>query len=177
MTDLKMGNNYDGATPQYQRIGTRVDNDGRPAEVLRVTAWDRSQKSGSVEQPRFGPNDRPELILGPVERDIATRREMLARTNGFDPVTGKPNHAIQGERRAIIERELQQLEGLTLPVAQQRAREAAAWHAAQPTNAEKLQEKLEHRAAIFARANDIADQAEAEREAEKILRMRRSANS
>jgi hypothetical protein len=177
MTDLRIGGHYDGVTPQYERIGTRIDNDGRPAEVLRVTVRDNTVRSSSVEQPRFGPNDLPELILGPVERDISQKREMLARTNGFDAVTGRPNYSIQGERRSIIERELQQLEHLTLPVAQQRAREAAAWHAAQPTNAEKLQEKLEHRAAIFARASDIADQAEAEREAEKILRMRRSANS
>lgn len=173
MTDLKMGHNYDGATPQYERIGTRVDVDGRATEVLRVTAHDKSTRSTINAPAPFGLDDTPEAILGPVERDIASKRELLSRSSGFDPRTGEPSWSIQGERRAAIERELQQLEHLTLPVAQARAREAAAWHAARPTRDEQFQEQLDRQAGVRERATAIADEQEARAMAERILAERK----
>lgn len=178
MADLKMGNNYDGATPQYDSTTTRIDQDGREVEAFRVQSFDRGTRVvvGGAP-PEFGPNDTPATILGPVERDIEAKRELLSRSNGFDPRTGEPNWTISGERRAILQRELTHLTEFTLPLTKARAEQARRWHAAQPTSTEKLIEQREHRAAIFGQAKDIADRLEAEKEAERILRLRRSGNS
>jgi hypothetical protein len=173
MTDLRIGNHYDGATPQYDSTTTRLDNDGREVEAFRVVVHDKSTRSTQHAPAPFGPNDTPEAILGPVHRDIEAKREMLNRHNGFDPKTGAPNWLIQGDRRANLERELTHLTQFTLPLTQLRADEAAAWHAAQPTRAEKFQAEAERRQAIQTRALSIAEELEAEREAERILKARR----
>ena len=167
-----LGIPYDGASPQYDSTTTRIDKDGREVEAFRVQAYDRSTRSTANAPAPFGPNDTPQNILGPIEKDIAAKREMLDRFNGFDPRTGAPNWAIQGERRTNLERELQHLTQFTLPIAQQQAKAAAEWHASQPNREERLREEQERRQAIFARAEDIADQLEAERQAEAILRAR-----
>lgn len=177
MTDLRMGNNYDGSTPQYDSTTTRIDKDGREVEAFRVQHHDKSTRSSTVDAPAFRSDETSEMMLGPIHRDIEAKREMLSRSNGFDPRTGEPNWTIQGERRAALQRELTHLTQFTLPMTERYARQAAAWHAAQPTTADKLQEQREHRAAIFGQAHNIADRLEAEREAERILRMRRSGNS
>ena len=173
MTDLRIGGHYDGATPQLETGASRFDKDGREVEAFRVQAWDRSTRSTNSIPAPFGPNDTPENILRPVQQDIDRKTRALNESNGFDARTGEPNWVIRGERRAILERELQHLTHFTYPIAQQQAKAAAEWHASQPTKAEKLQEEADRRASIQMRALSIADQLEAEKEAERILRARR----
>jgi len=168
-----LGIHVDGSTPQYDSPTYRIDKDGREVEAFRVQAFDRSIRSTANAPAPFGPNETPEAILGPVERDIAGKRELLSRASGFDPRTGEPNWDIKGERRANLERELQHLEQFTLPLTRARAEEARLWHASQPSREDKLRQEVEHRQAVATKAEEIADQLEAERQAERILKARR----
>lgn len=173
MPDLRIGGNYDGNSPQYDSTWTAKDVDGRDVPVLRVQAHNKGTTSTTGSAPAFGPNDTPEMMLEPIQRDIEKKRGMLAETRGFDPKTGQPIYLIEGNRRQIIERELLQLEHHTLPLMQLRAKEAAAFHARQPTREAGWEDELERRAAVQQRALSIADETEARREAEKILAARR----
>lgn len=159
---------------EYENAWNRRDNDGRPVEALRVTIHDRSVRSSTNPAPEFGPNDTGAAMLAPIEKDIAAKRAMLEEHNGFDPVTGRPNYRIAegSRRREAIEFELSALEGHTLPLTKLRAEAADAYHASRPTQAQKLQAEIDRRNAREARARELADEAEAQQMANRLLKQR-----
>lgn len=116
----------------------------------------------------------PEIIVQQVELRVAKLERQLAETVGFDPVSGEPVPLLKGRARENADRELAQLKLSTLPFARIQAAEVARAKAALPTNTDKLQAEADKRDRIAARALELADEAEAKAQAERILAARRT---
>lgn len=120
----------------------------------------------------------PELIVRQVTDRIEHHQRALAEVTGtFDPHTGQAVPRLQGERRAAAERELVMLQHSALPFAKAQAAEIARQQAAMPTTADNMQAELAKRGRINARALELAEETEAQAQAERILRDRRSNKS
>lgn len=165
--------NVDKATPQYQNEYVPETLEGGRLG-LRVEAHDHSTRSSTHPADPYGPNDTPQAILKPVQDRVDFLSARLGETTGkFDSQTGRPIPVVQGSLRAAMERELDNLLTNTLPHAKRQAAEAAAWHAQQPTTADKLHAQLDRRDAIKERADAIADEHEAQQAAERAIAQRR----
>jgi len=116
----------------------------------------------------------PEIIVQQVELRVARLEKQLSETVGFDPVSGEPVPLLKGRARENADRELAQLKLSTLPFARIQAAEVARAKAALPTQADKLQAEADKRDRINARALELADEAEAKAQAERILAARRT---
>lgn len=124
--------------------------------------------------PEYIAAQSPEIIVKQVELRVSKLEEQLAATVGFDPVSGEPVPLVKGRQRENAERELAQLKHSTLPFARIQAAEVARAKAALPTQADKLQAEADKRDRIAARALELADEAEAKAQAERILAARRT---
>lgn len=112
----------------------------------------------------------PENMVKEVTSVIAAKEARLAATTGgFDPKTGEPAFLVTGRARESLEREIQQLTHTTLPYTKAQAAQIAARQAALPTQADRLQAEGDRRERIGARALEIAEEAEAKQQAERIL--------
>lgn len=162
MSNGKNGAGWDAdrTEPEAEAVRHRPDGNGGWVEAYRAQLHKRHATSTT---PAFGPNDRREVMVPPIERRIAVLRERLNETNGFDQHTGQPRHTLQGSQRDAAERELHQLVNYTLPQTIKMADMAEAWHAENtPTPEQKLQEQMEQRERIAARAREINDERRAE---------------
>jgi hypothetical protein len=165
--------NIDNSTPTHQSEYLPESFDGGRLG-LRVESHDHSTRSSTHPADPYGPNDTPEAILKPVQDRVDFLSARLGETTGkFDSQTGRPIPVVQGSLRAVMERELDNLLTNTLPHAKRQAADAAAWHAQQPTTADKLHAQLDRRDAIKERADAIADEHEAQQAAERVIEQRR----
>lgn len=127
-----------------------------------------------------GPSDEmlaaesPAIMVSQVERRIAVLERQLAETTGFNPADGTPLPLVAGRARENMDRELATLRHTTLPYTKMRAAEIAAAKASLPTAADKLQAEADKRDRINARALELADEAEAKEQAERIKAQRRT---
>lgn len=162
----------DGHTPAEQRSYTLPDRDGREVEALRVVKHDRAVRTGGA--PAYDANDRAETMLAQVDRRIAEVRGQLSEVSRYNPADGSPIYQISDpRRRADLQRELDNLESHTRPLTARMAAEAEAFHAAQPTADDKLRATLEKRQRISAKAEEVAEALEAEKQAEALVRSRK----
>lgn len=144
----------DRTNPVHDVVRYQDRDDGKLIEAYRVQAFQKGARSTNV--PPFGPNDRREVMIPPIERRIAVLRERLADTQGFDPKTGQPVYLLQGTQREAAQRELHQLESYTLPMTLQIAEAAEKWHAENtPTTEQKLLQEKERNERLDARAAEL----------------------
>jgi hypothetical protein len=109
-----------------------------------------------------------------IEQEIARIESELEAHDGFDQKTGEPRLAYVGNERRLRELKLTQLRR-ELPYVQETVRRAQEWRAANvPTPEEKLLSEAEHQAAIRQRAQEIADEREAQAQADRVMQERRA---
>lgn len=143
--------------------------DGDKVQIHR-----RSTLGDPDEAPTFNSAAADAAQIGQLEREIATLREQLAETNGYDPETGNPVYLITGHARDGLLKKLEHLQTKELPFVRARQQEAARWREANvPTPEQKLQAEAEARAAVRARAEERALEIEVEEEARRIVAERR----
>ena len=157
--------------PTEERSYVRTDNDGRDVNALTVTHRDYSTKAGP-QAPTFPDDVNSRTIVEPVKREIARLQERLAEVVRFDPRTGQPVHAIQGELRERLQKQLAHLEDFTLPLEIERGRQADEYHASKPTLRENLQAQLDRREAVNDRATEILQEQEAQQLAARLAKQR-----
>jgi hypothetical protein len=157
--------------PTEERSYVRTDTDGRDANALTVTHRDYSTKAGP-QAPVFAEDVNSRTIVEPVKRDIAQLQERLAEVVRFDPRTGQPVYAIQGDLRERLQKQLAHLEDFTLPLEIERGKQADAYHANKPTLRENLQAQLDRREAVKERATEILQEQEAQQLANRIAKQR-----
>lgn len=158
--------------PTEERSYVRADADGRDVTALTVTSRDYSTKAGA-QPPVFADDVNSHTIVEPVKREIAQLRERLAEVVvRFDPRTGQPVHAIQGDLRERLQKQLAHLEDFTLPLEIERGKQADAYHASKPSLRQNLQAQLDRREAVKARAAELLQEQEAQQLANRIAKQR-----
>jgi hypothetical protein len=157
--------------PTEERSYVRTDTDGRDAHALTVTHRDYSTKAGP-QAPMFPDDVNSRTIVEPVKREIAQLQERLAEVVRFDPRTGQPVHAIQGDLRERLQKQLAHLEDFTLPLEIERGRQADEYHASKPSLRQNLQAQLDRREAVKDRAAEILQEQEAQQLANRIAKQR-----
>jgi hypothetical protein len=90
----------------------------------------------------------------------------------FDPRTGQPVYAIQGDLRERLQKQLAHLEDFTLPLEIERGKQADAYHASKPSQRESLQAQLDRREAVKERAAEILQEQEAQQLAARLAKQR-----
>jgi hypothetical protein len=157
--------------PTEERSYVRTDTDGRDANALTVTSRDYSTKAGA-QAPVFADDVNSRTIVEPVKRDIAKLQASLAEVVRFDPRTGQPVYAIQGDLRERLQKQLAHLEDFTLPLEIERGKQADAYHANKPSLRQNLQAQLDRREAVQERATEILQEQEAQQLAARIAKQR-----
>jgi hypothetical protein len=168
---------------KYTRQGaeTPLTEDGEKASSHRTIIGPGGTAMGIRKGSTLGPpgehkftaaNADPGQLQG-LERDIDRLKAELAAVVGHDQRTGEPIFQYTGELRRARELQLAHLEKVELPAVQQLVAQAQAWRTENVESPlQALSREHREREARHARALELADEIEAQAEAERIARRR-----
>lgn len=169
---------------RYQGQGKEspLTEDGQPhsshVEITSATGGTVGIRKGSTLGPGQAKEHHSAAQADPgqiadLERDIARIKVELAEVLRYDPRTGEPIPKLNAEQRRVRKIQLAHLEGVELPATRALVEQAQQWRG---ENVEsplaKLVRERDERDAKRARALELADEMEAQAEAERIMRGR-----
>ncbi|WP_159016611.1 hypothetical protein [Cognatiluteimonas profundi] len=181
--DLAMAEKY-----RAQKDGVKdvpLADDGRKADSydhirdddgnVRLSIRRESTVSDPSKPVHFSAEMADPAQLAALEREAARIREELAEVTGYDPKTGEPIMRYTAQQRRARELRLEHLERMEIPALQALQAVASEWRAANvPSTLQVLADEKERRDRLAERAQEIADEREAQALADRIQRQRRS---
>lgn len=173
-------------TPEYEELMAerfRQQRDGTDAALSEESEHRHVGGLSIRSSSTLGPKNATEYYSAEaadpsqvtrIEQEIARIESELEAHSGFDQRTGEPKLMFVGNDRRLRELQLAQLRR-ELPYVQEIVRRAQEWREANAaTPEEELAAEAQHQAALRRRAREIADEREAQAQAERLMQERRS---
>lgn len=169
-----------------QRYRTQGNEIPLTADGKKASSYDASDHPGGQLQVRkgstLGPSNQAEQYTAAqadpfqvteLEQRIERMKAEVAEVARYHPATGEPIYRLSDEQRRLREIQIAHLEQVELPATKQLVATAQAWRAENVESPlEQLIRERNRRDAKLARAQEIADEQEAQAEAQRILQRR-----